>query len=75
MKIDETGELDGRIWIKYKIPIDNLRPYLCCVSKDDYNKYQLGGTEMLGNDTYIVEFSDDEFQNWKRTKMIDQMLI
>lgn len=37
-------------------------------------KYKLNGVEMFGDNTYIVEFNENEFQNWNRTKLMDQML-
>jgi hypothetical protein len=72
---------DGRVWWKnpYYFNVDGnksykLNKYVGCVSKEDNEKYKLNGKEMMGGNTYIVEFDDKELQNWQRTKMMDKML-
>ena len=67
----------GRKWIhtiKSFHRMWDLKEYVGCVSKEDNEKYKLGGKEMMGEDTYMVELTKDEFKNWQRTKMMDKML-
>ncbi len=73
-RFPENGKLDGRLWVFNKWKWNDLSAYICCVSKEDNEKYKLNGVEMFGDNTYIVEFNENEFQNWNRTKLMDQML-
>ena len=70
-------DVDGRKWIHTKKDFHHMwdfKEYVGCVSKEDNDKYKLGGKEMMGDDTYMVELTPDEFKNWQRTKMMDKML-
>ena len=70
-------DIDGRHWIhtiKSFHRMWDFKEYVGCVSKEDNDKYKLGGKELMGEDTYIVELTQDEFKNWQRTKMMDKML-
>jgi len=75
-------DIDGRKWIHTRKEggwiiyhsMSEFKEYVGCVSKEDNDKYKLGGKEMMGDDTYIVEFTKEEYKNWQRTKLMDEML-
>ena len=49
-----------------------LKDFVCSVTEEDNIKYDLGAIDFMG--TLVVEFNKEEFQNWKRTKNIDEMI-
>jgi hypothetical protein len=50
------------------------RGVTCCISKEDYKKYNLKGILMVSDDTYVVDFTEEEFHSFQRTKLMDRML-
>ena len=72
--MNKTFSVGGRLWTQNNISFNGMKKYIGCVSKEDNEKYNLGGSEMMGDDTFIIQFNEEEMLNWKRTKLMDQML-